>query len=94
MPKSNIAFWMEKWAKNVKRDHRNEAAWREAGWNVIVVWECALKAACAERTLDAICAKIGAWAQERESGTARRNPHHLVLPRQICREASKGSACD
>ena len=30
MPKLNIAFWMEKWSKNVKRDHRNEAAWRDA----------------------------------------------------------------
>ncbi len=33
MPKSNIAFWMEKWSKNVKRDHRNEKAWSEAGRN-------------------------------------------------------------
>ena len=43
MPKSNIAFWMEKWSKNVKRDHRNEAAWRDAGWNLIIVWQCALE---------------------------------------------------
>ena len=83
MPKTNVAFWMEKWSKNVRRDHRNEAAWREAGWNVIVVWECALKDACAARTLDAICAKIGAWAQERESGIVRRVPHRLVLPRRV-----------
>ena len=33
MPKSNVAFWMEKWSKNVCRDKRNEKAWREAGWN-------------------------------------------------------------
>ena len=83
MPKTNVAFWMEKWSKNVRRDHRNEAAWRSAGWNVIVVWECALKDACAERTLDAICAKIDAWAQERESGIVRRVPHRLVLPRRV-----------
>ena len=34
MPKSNVQFWMEKWSKNVKRDIRNEEAWREAGWNM------------------------------------------------------------
>ena len=41
MPKSNVKFWMDKWSKNVKRDIRNEAAWREAGWNVVIVWGCA-----------------------------------------------------
>ncbi len=40
MPKSNIAFWVEKWSKNVKRDHWNEVAWRDVGWNLIIVWQC------------------------------------------------------
>jgi len=82
MPKTNVAFWMEKWSKNVRRDRRNEAAWRDAGWNVIVVWECALTASRCERTLDAICAKLGAWAEERESGKVRRVPHRQMLPRR------------
>jgi len=68
--------------QNVRRDRRNEAAWRDAGWNVIVVWECALTASRCERTLDAICAKLGAWAEERESGKVRRVPHRQVLPRR------------
>jgi DNA mismatch endonuclease (patch repair protein) len=39
-PSSNVEFWEPKLAANVARDARNEAALREAGWRVIVVWEC------------------------------------------------------
>lgn len=82
MPKTNVAFWMEKWSKNVKRDHRNEKAWRDAGWNVIVVWECALTGRCAERTLSRLCDALDKWAAEREAGVRRRTPHRLELPRR------------
>ena len=82
MPKSNIAFWMEKWSKNVRRDHRNESAWRDAGWNLIVVWQCALKGKKTERTLDRICAKVDAWGGECSHGKPRRIPHRLEIPRR------------
>lgn len=39
-PKSNAAFWMDKFAKNVERDTRQAAALRALGWRVAVVWEC------------------------------------------------------
>jgi len=80
MPKSNVAFWMAKWSRNVRRDRRNETAWREDGWHLIVVWTCALEGEKAERTLERICAKVSAWAAERASGKRRRLPHHLTLP--------------
>ena len=80
MPKSNVSFWMEKWSKNVKRDLRNEKAWRDAGWNLIIVWECALEYRKLERTLGRICAKVEAWATECASGSRRRIPHRLELP--------------
>lgn len=80
MPKSNIPFWMEKWSKNVRRDMRNEKAWREAGWNTIIVWECALSKALAERTLGRIEAKLAEWAAEAERGEHRKVPHRLQLP--------------
>ena len=83
MPKTNVAFWMEKWSKNVRRDRRNEAAWRAAGWNLIVVWQCALEGPRAERTLDRIAAKVSAWAAEAASGVSRRVPHRLELPRGV-----------
>ena len=42
-PKSNRAFWNAKFRANVRRDQEHERIWRKAGWNVIVIWECALK---------------------------------------------------
>lgn len=39
-PKSRTGFWETKFAGNVARDRRNEAALRDSGWNVIVIWEC------------------------------------------------------
>ena len=79
MPKSNVAFWMEKWSKNVRRDRRNEELWRKDGWNLIIVWGCALVGMKRERTLLRICAALDFWA---ENGNARRRrPHRLVLPR-------------
>ena len=39
-PKSRIAFWTEKFAANVVRDARQEAALRALGWRVLVVWQC------------------------------------------------------
>ena len=42
VPKSHEIFWQAKFAANVKRDTRNEKALVEAGWRVLVVWECAV----------------------------------------------------
>jgi len=39
LPKSNLDYWLPKLNRNVQRDARNEAALREAGWTLIVVWE-------------------------------------------------------
>lgn len=81
MPKSNVAFWMEKWSRNVCRDKRNEKAWREAGWSLIVVWECALAKRNLERTLLRICSALDLWTEELSGLNARRRrPHRLVLP--------------
>ena len=35
----NRAYWTQKIARNRERDRTTEAAWRDAGWEVIVVWE-------------------------------------------------------
>ena len=77
MPKSNVAFWMAKWSRNVRRDKRHEAEWRKLGWNVIVVWECALDAIRREDTLVRICQALDFWKGE---GPGKR-PHRLTLPR-------------
>src|SRR5689334_358305 len=39
-PKSRVAFWNDKFAKNVARDRAATRALRRSGWRVEVVWEC------------------------------------------------------
>ena len=39
-PKSRGVFWTEKFAANVERDARQEAALRALGWRVLVIWQC------------------------------------------------------
>ena len=40
IPKSRGTFWTEKFAANVERDARQEAALRALGWRVSVIWQC------------------------------------------------------
>ena len=39
-PKSRQSFWNAKFTSNVARDQRNQRDLTEAGWRVIVIWEC------------------------------------------------------
>ena len=43
-PSTRREFWQEKFDGNVSRDARNRAALEAAGWTVLTVWKCALKA--------------------------------------------------
>ena len=43
-PSTNVAFWNEKARANLERDHRKRRALEAAGWRVMVVWECEVKA--------------------------------------------------
>lgn len=43
VPKKNIEYWEEKFARNRERDERNLAALAEQGWDVLVLWEHQLK---------------------------------------------------
>ena len=40
MPKSNTDYWEKKIQMNVERDVRNKKFIEEAGWKVVVIWEC------------------------------------------------------
>jgi DNA mismatch endonuclease, patch repair protein len=39
MPATNRSYWQAKLARNVERDRRNDAQLRQAGWQVVRVWE-------------------------------------------------------
>lgn len=51
IPRSNSDYWKEKIERNRLRDKRDKERLRNAGWNVITVWECQLKPATREKTL-------------------------------------------
>lgn len=40
MPKSNAAFWLEKFEKNMARDRNAMTELVELGWDPLVIWEC------------------------------------------------------
>ena len=51
IPQTNRTFWLEKIRRNQERDKRNYQTLQNNGWQVIVVWECQLKANKIERTM-------------------------------------------
>ncbi len=57
-PGSNTEFWKEKIEGTVKRDKRQKAELIAAGWRVLIIWECELKPAVRERTLQCLCNEI------------------------------------
>ncbi|CAN5330982.1 very short patch repair endonuclease [soil metagenome] len=51
IPKTRTEWWKEKLFGNKERAEKNIQKLKEMGWNVIVIWECELKAAAKEETL-------------------------------------------
>ena len=50
-PTTRQEYWDAKFARNQARDHAQVQTLLEAGWTVVMVWECRLKDARRERTL-------------------------------------------
>ena len=58
VPKSNTQFWLDKINYNKERDSKNHELLKQLGWKVIVVWQCELKSAIRENTLNSIVERI------------------------------------
>lgn len=43
-PKENAAYWKKKIRRNKERDAESQEALRAMGWDVLIIWECELKA--------------------------------------------------
>ena len=54
VPKTNTEFWVNKVQRNKERDERVKHELNAMGWNCITVWECELKAAKREATLQSL----------------------------------------
>lgn len=57
-PSSNEEYWRNKIQRNIDRDLRNHQLLNEQGWNVIVIWECQLKKATFDETLQHLVSQI------------------------------------
>ena len=51
LPQSNREFWVNKIRRNQERDQQNYQVLQENGWQVLVIWECQLKASVIEHTM-------------------------------------------
>ena len=59
LPKSNVDFWRAKIARNIARDYVNNVDLELAGWKVIRVWECEIRAVAGRQEfLDKLYEKI------------------------------------
>jgi DNA mismatch endonuclease (patch repair protein) len=43
VPKSNVDYWAAKVRRNRERDAKTIAALHDAGWQVLIIWECETK---------------------------------------------------
>ena len=57
-PSSNQDYWKTKILRNVERDCKNIRSLKNLGWNVLVVWECELKRAVLEKSLNKLVNEI------------------------------------
>jgi DNA mismatch endonuclease (patch repair protein) len=55
-PKTNTAFWLEKFAKNIARDARKVELLNSQGYRVLTVWEC--QARDPQRLIDFLAAHL------------------------------------
>ena len=81
IPKTNTAFWTAKISRNQERDQK---VWRDLesmGWSVVIVWECQLKKANLQETIDRVESEIRAggkrWRRLQEDRRAERERTRL-----------------
>ena len=54
LPKTNVAFWQQKIERNRSRDREVQRKLASMGWHCIMVWECQLKRAVRDETLESL----------------------------------------
>ena len=54
VPKTNRDFWVRKIRRNQERDREVQRRLAAMGWHCITVWECELKPAVREKTLESL----------------------------------------
>ena len=58
VPKTRTDWWLNKINGNIANDEKAMNALRKEGWKVIIIWECELKPAILEATLNSLLTKL------------------------------------
>jgi len=61
-PKTRAAFWESKFKDNQQRDAAQVQQLKDAGWRVLIVWECAVRR---QTTREASIARAARWIRGR-----------------------------
>lgn len=64
LPKSNTEFWRTKIERNKARDAENYRVLAEAGWHIIVLWECQLTSEKIDNTMRQVTIWLSKWLLE------------------------------
>lgn len=58
VPKTRTEWWIQKIDKNRSNDNKVTSALKGDGWNVIILWECALKGNKSNKNINNLVTKI------------------------------------
>lgn len=58
IPKTHRAYWVQKIHRNIARDKRTIRTLRRQGWHVYTVWECQLRRAFIQVTINRLYGKL------------------------------------
>ena len=61
MPKTNTDFWQNKIEYNRQRDQKNYDTLINAGWQVIVLWQCKLAKQKLELTMQSVALALNQY---------------------------------
>lgn len=67
IPKTRTDWWLDKIGKNKLRDGDNLSKLKKEGWKVITVFECKLKPAVRERTLNKLQKRLSRILNDKKS---------------------------
>lgn len=88
LPKTNTEFWRTKIERNQNRDVREQQQLASMGWHCITVWECQLKPAVREKTLESLAFTLNSIY------LSDRSTRHYELPEEECAMAAESSPDD
>lgn len=64
MPKTHVEFWERKIKRNQDRDAEQYRLLTDAGWHIIVLWECQLSPKKFESTMRQVDLQLSKWLLE------------------------------